>query len=358
MKTQTSNFYIQTKGFDNRLLTIITLIGIVFLISLCVFKSEPTVLKQSLIFPEINFRKILWLNNKLFAFSDNRFLDNPLQFLEQGSSIPKDLILPDDANCIYSTQYSIGNVFPDGRIQILKSCFTEPRTKTFLMAYDWETGKLEEFAGAVPLGSSEAYMNPNQSKGIVFLDSGFARKTLYSIWTGGFGPLDVVIKDSENSWNLSNYYPDLSETEDFRTGDAGRADWSPDGNLIAFFASSDAIGKTGSDRFYAEYKLYIMDANKLAPSPVLDNVHFPFIVKWSPDSKYIAFIGQYGDTKQDGFWLYSLGTDSITRIDKGSFQDILWDQNTSEKIYAIKCKDSLDCREIFEYNLENILDKP
>ena len=109
-------------------------------------------------------------------------------------------------------------------------------------------------AGPLPLGSSGVSWNPDQIKGIVYLDSGFATRTLYWLSKDGdFGPLDLVITDGYRSWNLKDDFPDFKADDTGKTGSTGEAAWSPDGKSIAFFASPDAIGKTGFQRFGVEY---------------------------------------------------------------------------------------------------------
>ena len=97
-----------------------------------------------------------------------------------------------------------------------------------------------------------------------------------------------------------------------------------------------------------------MDADKPEPKAVLENIHFPFIIKWSPDSKYVAFIGQYGSSKQAGLWLYSIESDSILNIADGKFQDILWNTDNTG-LTAIHCDDKHYCSQIEDYDLSSIL---
>jgi hypothetical protein len=221
------------------------------------------------------------------------------------------------------------------------------------MAYDWQTGAMEQMAGPIPLGSSLVSWNPDLTRAVVYLDSKFSSQTLYWLRKDGFEPMDLVIEDEGQSWNLKNLFPDFPEDKIPLNGNAERAVWSPDGNSIALFASSEAIGKKDFDRFYVEYKLYIMNSDKLDPKPVLDNIHFPYITKWSPDSRYIAFIGKYGATKQDGVWLYSIENDSIVNIATGKFRYVLWNPE-NEILFAIKC-DNDQCSQILEYDLSEIL---
>ena len=113
---------------------VIIYILLIYLILACIFGSNFATQKYflKLPFPDADFDSVLWMNGKLVAFKSD-----PITFSEQGDSIVKILALPHDDDCIHSTHYYASGVFPDGRLQIIKLCVDEPRTKTFLMAYDW-----------------------------------------------------------------------------------------------------------------------------------------------------------------------------------------------------------------------------
>ena len=90
------------------------------------------------------------------------------------------------------------------------------------------------------------------------------------------------------------------------------------------------------------------------PIAVLSEIHFPFVLSWSPDSKIIAFIGEYGYFKENGIWLYSLENNSVVKVGKGKFQDILW-ADDSKSLFAIQCDNNLYCSTIEEFDLRNIM---
>lgn len=274
-------------------------------------------------------------------------------YIEEGSEKVYDLALPDDPRCNLSTHYSVGKMFPDGRLQVWKLCNKVVGTDRYLLAYDWDSGFLEDISGILPVGPTSTSWNPEQTKGIASLSDAFASGTLYLIRPGGFDPLDLTITDDGKSWNVKDDFPDFKGVDNGATGNVGRADWSSDGQSIAFFASPDAIGKMGSSRFGVEYKLYIMSVEKMNPKPVLDNIHYPHIIEWSPDSNYIAFIGEYGSFRQDGVWLYSIKENKIINIAKGRFANILWNDNNS--LIANQCDKDYTCSEIDEYDLSNVM---
>ncbi len=262
-------------------------------------------------------------------------------------------VFPDDPHCDPVFYYAYESL-PDGRLQVWKSCLTGKGTLTYLMAYDWHTHKLEQLSGSLPLGSSGASWNPDQTNAIAYLDGGFATKTLYWISKDGFSPLDLVIGDQYRSWNLRDDFPDFKADDTGQTGTTGRAAWSPSGKLIAFFASPDAIGKTGFARFGVEFRLYLMDPETMQYQVVADQIYSPFLLQWSPDSTQIVFIGKYGFQKENGIWLYSVNTKSITNISKGDFKSLVW-RPDGRNLVAIRCKDVDTCAQVLNYDLTNIV---
>jgi tricorn protease len=79
--------------------------------------------------------------------------------------------------------------------------------------------------------------------------------------------------------------------------------WSPDGKSVAYW--SDQSG---------EYELWIRDASEEGPARKLTNYGpgFRYSLKWSPDSKKLAFID-----KSMKIQVYDLTTDKTTVVDKG-----------------------------------------
>ncbi len=276
-------------------------------------------------------------------------------YAKEGDSQLTPFSLPNDPDC-FLTNYYGDQSLPDGRMQISKLCGSGGNgTDTYLMAYDWETKRLMEIVGPLPLGTSEASWNPDQTKAIAYLDGGFATRTLYWISNDGYSPLDLVIGDQNHSWNLKDDFPDFKADDTGETGTTGRAAWSPNGKSIAFFASPDAVGKIGFERFSVEYNLYLMDPTTLQPKAVANSIYSPFFLVWSPDSNRIAFIGKYGFRKENGIWLYSIKTKSVTEISEGIFQGIAW-RPDSKHLVALRCQDLEVCTQVYEYDLTQIVE--
>ncbi|MFT3893990.1 MAG: hypothetical protein QM730_20365 [Anaerolineales bacterium] len=315
-------------------------------------KSAPPIPLKELIFPKTEKYYVL-VNTKdgLTVFLDGSDQGDLQSYARENDQEFTKIHFPKDPYCGF-VKYYPGDVLADGRLEIWEWCLTSKGGVQYIRIYDWNTQQLDRLAGPLPLGSSDVSWNLDQTKGIVYLDSGFATRTLYWLSQDGFSPLDLVITDGSRSWNLKDDFPDFKADDTGKTGSTGRAAWSPDGKVIAFFASPNAVGKTDFQRFGVEYYLYLMDPETLALSVVEEKIFSPFLIQWSPDSTQIAFIGKYGSRKEDGLWLYSLKEKSITRIANGIFQGLAWTSNKT--IAAIYCQDIGKCAQILEYDLANV----
>ena len=249
------------------------------------------------------------------------------------------------------TDYALYEIIEDGKILFKRTCFTSEKSIVDFALYDQDTGNLEVMTTNLPAGTIDLSWDPDYNQAIGYYNT-FSNGTLFWLWEGGYGPLDLVIKDGNHSWNLKDDFPNFSGAKEGKTGNTGRADWSPNGDNIAFFASSDAIGITGVRRFEVKYKLYLMEVEDLKPYPVLDDIFSPYVIDWSPDSKYIAFIGKSGDRKQYGVWLFSVESGTVSLISEGEYRTVLW-RDDGLSIVALRCEDVLECNQVEEFKLTN-----
>ncbi len=306
-------------------------------------------------FPESQFYNALIITNDDLTVLVNGGENADLQwYAKENDKEFTRFTFTENTDCFSTKRYYSYETLPDGRLQIWKWCLTDKGGENYLLAYDWGSHQLEKIIGPLPLGSSGASWNPEQTQAIAYLDSKFATKTLYWINRNKFEPLDLEITDGEQSWNLQDDFPKFVASDTGESGTTGRASWSPNGKRIAFFASPNAIGNTGFNRFGVEHYLYLMNPETLEYEVVADNIYSPFLLVWSPDSTHIAFIGKRGFSKENGIWLYSTKTNTITNISKGIYQGIVWRSNTN--VVAIQCEDLEVCNQIIEYDISNLLD--
>jgi len=348
--------HINAKALPPLLFTLLWLLtGLISSCSLLANSPADSIPARELVFPKAeNYDALVYdTNDGLTIFVDGGDMGDLQSYARENDQELTKFRFPKDPFC-GSVKYFSGDVSADGQLEIWEWCLTTAGGVQYIRTYDWNTKQLERVAGPLPLGSSGVSWNPDQTQGIVYLDSGFATRTLYWLSNDGFNPLDLVITDGSRSWNLKDDFPDFKADDTGKTGSTGRAAWSPDGKSIAFFASPHAVGKTGFQRFGVEYYLYLMDPETLGLSVVAENIYSPFLIQWSPDSTHIAFIGKYGFWKENGLWLYSLKDQSIISIAKGQFQGLAWTSNKS--LAAIHCEDIGMCAEVFEYDLTSAIE--
>lgn len=339
-----------------------TIILAIFIIALVVscraanVASVQNITSKELDFPSSDaYYSLIIKDKKVIGLINGGSQKDLLSYASENDSTPTLFSLPDDPSC-FLTNYYGDDSLPNGELQIFMLCGSGGNgTDTYLMKYNWESQQLEKFVGPLPLGTSGASWDPVQTEAIGYLDSGFASRTLFWIRQDGFQSLDLEIADGERHWNLNDDFPKFTEDDTGKTGTTGRASWSPDGKTIAFFASPDAIGKTGFARFGVEYYLYLMNPETLQYEVVADNIFSPFLLAWSPDSTQIAFVGRYGFWKENGIWLYSVKSNTVTEISEGIFQGIVW-RPDGNSLVAIKCEDFGLCNNIIEFDLSGILE--
>lgn len=351
------NDQLAQKSVFHRLALAVIVLQTALIASCNLFTGKPAnfIQNRELIFPKTQYYDaLIQTNGELIVLVEGGNFSDLQSYAAEDSEDFSQFNFPPDHNCT-SARYYAYETFPDSRLQVWKYCLTENGKVTYLIAYDWLTNELSEASGLLPLGTSGASWNPDQTTAIGYLDSGFASKTLFWIRPGGFDPLDLEIVDGNRSWNLQDDFPKFTADDTGKTGTTGRASWSPDGNTIAFFASPNAIGKTSFDRFGVEFYLYLMNPETLHYEVVADSIFSPFLLSWSPDSTYIAFIGKYGFLKENGIWLYSNKSNSITEVSKGMFQSIVW-RPDGNNLVAIKCESIDVCDQILEYDLTSILE--
>jgi WD40-like Beta Propeller Repeat len=347
------------------LLTLVLIFGVMVLsIGMLLQDSLPALLpmdaihpkiKHSLAFPPINYDRLISVDGKLLALVLEQSAGDTWRYLSEGDQVLKQINLPEDAKCTEGTTYDGFLPRPDGLFDLRELCQTQQELLVYLMAYDWHTGNLSEITGPLPsrAGSGFETWNSTLSRGIMDM-RGYSYETLYWIWPGGFGPMDLTITGGNGPWNLKDDFPDYQGAELGKTGNASFPAWSPNGNTITFFASPDSLGKTGADRFYTKYNLYLMDSEKLQPKSVVGGFAFPYIAKWSPDSQWIAFTADRGIFSRSGVWLYSPAANKLLLLSEGDFQYIYW-QPDGHNLAVIRCKTTDDCPLIEDYDLTGIV---
>ena len=123
-----------------------------------------------------------------------------------------------------------------------------------------------------------------------------------------------VIEEDGRSWPLDDYFGD--EDTCTRDGRAGLPAWSPDGQTIAFLASPQSMGVDGFARLDQPWNLYLMDPEEQQPCKVLADIKGYGGLAWSPDSQWLALVGQL-PWRGEGLWLFQPHTATLHRIAGG-----------------------------------------
>lgn len=178
-------------------------------------------------------------------------------------------------------------------------------------------------------------------------------------------PMTITIGMGEQSWSLDE---NLVVMEDYRRGNdrttevgiARNPAWSPDGRFVAFWASTNVIGRSGMSRARGAYGLYLLDPDTLQLQQILDSVRNTSSLVWSPDSQWLVFSGDIGASRE-GLWLISVDGNTLQFVDKGAGFDFYstfngWNWLNNQEIIATRCLDSnCDQTEVVKYDVSEIV---
>lgn len=281
-----------------------------------------------------------------------------------------DIPLPDDPRC-ERTKYTSPMALPNGKIGFSMICgsYWPDRPigqddSRFIVAYDWETGVFEQIVEE-PLFMEASYSswNPEMTRGVLGIASLLG--TVAWVTPTGMEPMTITIGTGEQSWSLAE---NLVVMEDYRHGNdrttgvgiARNPEWSPNGRSIAFWASTNLIGRSGMSRARGIYSLYLLDPDTLQLQEILENAENVGLLVWSPNSQWLAFVGDT-DTTKESLWLISADGNTLQFVDKGAGFDFYstfygWNWLNNQEIIATRCLDSnCDQSEVIKYDVSEIV---
>ncbi|MEX0833256.1 MAG: hypothetical protein WD276_05205 [Actinomycetota bacterium] len=111
--------------------------------------------------------------------------------------------------------------------------------------------------------------------------------------------------------------------------DLGQAEspaWSPDGDLIAFFASPESAEFDFLDRGSAPFNLYFLTPPDGHPQLVLPRVTGISNTVWSPNGEWVAFSGDING-RGVGTWVISRETRRLVRVSATALKSITWSED-------------------------------
>jgi hypothetical protein len=291
-----------------------------------------------------------------YVLSEERFVEIPFK---------------DDPRCRL-TEYGFPTALPDGRLGLSEMCHGRwpdrpigQDNARYIVAYDWETGEMEQIVDApLPYESGRFSWNPEITRGVQ--DIGSLIGTIHWLTPTGMEPMTIIVGTGEQSWsldeNLDAMYNDRLDDNDgsIDAGIARSPAWSPDGRFIAFWASSNVIGRSGMSRAQGAYELYLLDPGTLQLQQILGVVKNTSRLVWSPDSEWLAFTGEIGSS-EDSLWLISADGSLLQSIDRGSDLDFYpafngWNWLNEQDIIATRCLDTnCDQSEVIKYDVSEIV---
>jgi hypothetical protein len=260
--------------------------------------------------------------------------------------------------------YTHPSLLPDGRLGLINGCVSRgdpPGLKRhYMVAYNFKTKETNLLVNEpLPNYLSNGFTwNPEMTKGLQQIYGGL-EGTIYWMSPEDVAPVDFSISDGKRSFSPAKDFPHFSGNDE--QGIVFSPAWSPDGKTVALLVTLDAIGRSGFSRSEGEYKIFFMDPIEQKPYPVMDEIYDPFRLTWSSDSKWLAFIGDYGLMRSHGIWLYSVESGKTYLIASGNFSRIAWAPDGT-KIAATVCEPNhpeLLCNlyEIWEYDVSGITQK-
>lgn len=322
--------------------------------------SQSSILANRLDFPSGEYLGITWLSRSKITV----FVADPkggvIGYREEGNKTIYQLALPQDIQCKNGVEYYYSDTLPDGRFGFLKQCRRSDsdldERSSYLIAYDPNSNGTQILL-KLPFGGISIGNFSWSPEMVVGIQEKYSRVsgTLFWITPQGSSAMDVVISDGKRSWSLATEYSRFAS--DSSVGIAGFPAWSPDGKTIAFLASLDAINRSGLDRLDSEYNIYFMEPTQQKPQAVLSGIYEPNGLKWSPDSKWLAFTGRYGTLNRYGLWVFSLGHNETHLVATGDLRFATWSPD-GNVIAAVLCAEKdITCvnSEVWKFDISGLI---
>jgi hypothetical protein len=274
---------------------------------------------------------------------------------------------PSAALCPNPIEYVQPRALPDGRLGFLCGHDTgEMKMKYVLLAYDWSTGQMEQLVpDSFPAAGSFAWQ-PDMRRGIMAAGNGRAYSTLYWLTARGAEVVDITLEDGGQSWPLpmsvvalEQYNRSRNRTgqEPHPVGMVRDPVWSPDGRHIAFWATLETIGHPYNFPV-VPWDVYLMDAETLTTERILEDVHDPSALSWSPDGEWLTYVAERGNNRPRGLWLFSPRSRTDTLIQRGKFHGATWSPDGTS-ILAVHCSDiPCDDAELRQYDVNKLVAPP
>lgn len=357
-----------SSGMKKNIYSYILGVAVICLSVSCVHVDNLNIEGIKLNFPVADYSGIGWISHdELAAFATDQDGGVLGYYLENDDTLYS-LNLPAyvaDLDCKgpNDMNYTHPSLLPDGRLGLINGCVSRGDPpglrRQYMVAYSFDTKEAQLLVkDPLPNYLSNGFTwNPDMTQGLQQIYNGLDG-TIYWMSTESVQPVNFSISDGERSFLPAKDFPRLSDSDE--QGIVFSPAWSPDGSRIVFFATLDAIGRNGFSRSDGQYQIFVMDPIEQRPHSLIGGIYDPFRLTWSQNSKWLAFIGDYGTFKKHGLWLYSFDSGNIHFIAPGEFSQIAWSSD-GNKIAATTCipKSDLLCDryEVWEYDVSSIYQK-
>ena len=287
-----------------------------------------------------------WLVTNYSADPVGVFGDSPLwRFRPDGSDFAE-IEFPQDPTCRL-LEYIRPVALSDGRLGYVRECLKAGMSpgeefEASLGALDLATGQTELLAPVVSgvgyAGIASFDWDPTIGAGLISIGSGICQGIEW-VDQDGPRPIDLVISDGDHQLNLADEFRRKS-TDCSATGTADGPARSWKDRAVAFFASPASVGTEGQARLDAPSSLYIADPRLKTASPRLNGIQPRSGLAWSPDGRWLAFVGKVKDLGK-GAWLFDTTSSTLRRFSRLDVGEMAWSPD-GLRIAAIEQTTDLD----------------
>jgi len=254
--------------------------------------------------------------------------------------------LPEQPGCV-RTDYIVEGVLPDGRLVAGRDCLTGrpgDAGHSEAIAIDLDDGQVTSLA---PLGAYSVTVawRPQSSEGVASFAGGLC-DSITAIGSSGFLPTSEPVTIDGLTWYLDAVFRPGFEFSDSPAlctayGRARDAQYTPDGQTIAFFASPDSIGVAGRTRENVPWNLYLATPaaggrllNPASIRKVFTGIRDPHGMALSRDGRWVSVAG---DPESDlvGTWLIDTVTGHARLLGKGSVNTTAFSPDERQVIAAV-----------------------
>jgi hypothetical protein len=211
----------------------------------------------------------------------------------------------------------------DGRMAYLQWCDTTSDGNQFPELWAISSSGITSFIFRIPIAAEEGgqlTLNPAMTAGYFGTGSRICDGILSFDAARTEFP-NIVASDGSRSFSIGeNLKP---RPGDCTSGQARAPDWSHDGETLAFLAATSTIGVHGFERLDAPYDLYISDLQTAATTRIPLGVIDPADLRWAPDDKTIAFVGDLHGSGRS-LWILDVGNHVTRLLAQGIEGGISW----------------------------------